>query len=158
VRNRVALVWIVCGVAAALSAPASAAVGPCGTSGSLSTSGGTASCTYTATAEDTFTVPTGVTDVQVDAIGAPGAPSFEGAPPPGGRGAEVTGELTGLSSAETLFVEVGGTPTGSGCAEGVHCDGGVNGGGSSDFGGGGGGASDVRTTPPQTPARLTPGC
>jgi autotransporter-associated beta strand protein len=147
VRGRLAVVAIVGGIAAAVSAPASASVPTCGTGGVASVSGTDAVCTYSPTgAEDVFIVPPGVSTVDVDAIGAAGAPSYGGPPaPPGGRGAKVTSQLSGLSSAETLFVEVGGAPTGSGCFLTVDCVGGFNGGGSSYFGGGGGGASDVRT-------------
>jgi hypothetical protein len=131
------------GLAVALPALPASAAGPCTTSGTLAT------CTYGFTgAEQTFSVPSGVTSVSVTATGAAGAPSFGSPAPPGGEGAQVTGTLTGLTSGEVLYVEVGGVPTTTttACAVGAHCIGGFNGGGSSLFGGGGGGASDVRTT------------
>jgi hypothetical protein len=131
------------GLAAALPVAPASAAGSCTTSGSLVT------CVYGFTgAEQTFSVPGGVTSVNVTAIGAAGAPSFAAPPtPPAGSGAQVTGTLTGLTTGEVLYVEVGGTPTNTGaCYPAVSCIGGFNGGGSSDYGGGGGGASDVRTT------------
>ena len=99
-------------------------------------------------AEQTFTVPAGVTTVQVAAVGAPGGSST---PAPnsvqGGRGAAITGTLPGLTGGQILYVEVGGAPSGGGDCLGPACIGGWNGGGSADAGGGGGGASDVRTRP-----------
>ncbi|MGH3238656.1 MAG: hypothetical protein ACRDOH_36450, partial [Streptosporangiaceae bacterium] len=133
-----------------------AAVVPAGqasaASGGCTTSGNQVTCTFTFTgAEQTFTVPSGITAVQVTAIGAAGAPGLTGAAaaPPGGRGAQVTGTIAGLSTGQMLYVEVGGAPTSTsaGCYPGVACLGGFNGGGLSHFGGGGGGASDVRTSP-----------
>lgn len=87
----------------AVSTPAQAAP-------SCTTSGVTTTCTYASTgAEDTFTVPAGVTQVQVTAISAAGAPSFGTAP--GGHGAQVNGAPTGLTAGQTLYVEVGRAPT-----------------------------------------------
>lgn len=110
-----------------------------------STTSGTTTCTYGSTgAEDTFVVPEGVSSVHVFAVGAPGAegsvyPFIGASPAPGGFGARVSGNLTGLTTGDTLYVNVGGAPTGT--------QGGFNGGGNSIAltGGGGGGASDVRT-------------
>jgi hypothetical protein len=58
----------------------------------------------------------------------------------------VSGDLT-VTPGQTLYVNVGGAPTGGGnCERNVACIGGINGGGSAYvWGGGGGGASDVRT-------------
>ncbi|OJY54321.1 glycine-rich protein [Pseudonocardia sp. 73-21] len=102
-------------------------------------------CTYGATgAEQSFTVPTGVTSVQVSAIGAAGAPSYGGAA--AGRGATVTGTLNGLVGGQQLYVEVGGIPANTtACYPKARCVGGFNGGATSRYGGGGGGASDIRT-------------
>jgi hypothetical protein len=111
-------------------------------------------CVYAPTgAEDTFVVPAGVTAVQVEAVGAAGAPSYGGAA--GGRGARVTGTLAGLAAGQTLYVAVGGAPTNRGaCFPLAAGDGGFNGGGTSAYGGGGGGASDVRTAPRAAPTSL----
>lgn len=124
--------------------------------GSCTVSGPTTTCTFAFTGtEQTFTVPNGVTQVDVTAIGAAGG--LEGVnKTPGGRGAQVSGTLTGLSGGQTLYVEVGGTPTlNPGCYPSSPCIGGFNGGGTSHFGGGGGGASDVRTLPSTTPLTTT---
>ncbi|MER7585038.1 glycine-rich protein [Kitasatospora sp. NPDC097691] len=121
--------------------------------GTCTVSGPTTTCTFASTgAEQTFTVPSGVTQVNVTAIGAAGG--LEGVnKTPGGRGAQVSGTLTGLSGGQTLYVEVGGIPTLTTptCYPISPCIGGFNGGGSSHYGGGGGGASDVRTQPRTTP-------
>jgi hypothetical protein len=78
-------------------------------------------------AEQSYVVPTGVTAVQIVAVGAPGA----GVPQvPGGRGAVVSAELPIPQGQAVLYVEVGGTGVG------------FNGGGSD-----GGDASDVRLIP-----------
>jgi hypothetical protein len=130
------------------------------------TTSGTTTCTYSSTGEeDTFVVPKGVNSVQVVATGAPGAVgAFSGSAGSAGRGAVVSGTLTGLTAGDTLYVNVGGAPTGSNnCFPGVDCIGGFNGGGDaglvsgepgSGASGGGGGASDVRTQPRTVP--LTP--
>jgi hypothetical protein len=100
-------------------------------------------------AEQTFTVPEGVTSVHVVATGARGFSAEEG--PLGGRGAVVSGDLS-VTAGETLYAEVGGL--------GERPLGGFNGGGKSfsTRSGGGGGASDVRTTtrsePPTFQSRL----
>ncbi|HEX5848664.1 MAG TPA: cadherin-like domain-containing protein [Rubrobacter sp.] len=118
---------------------------PAHAAGSCSTSAGVTTCTFGPTgAEDTFKVPDGVSNVHVVATGAPGAPGAEGYyGGTAGSGARVSGDLT-VTPGQTLYVEVGGTPTGNNCDRGVACVGGFNGGGSSKSGGGGGGASDVR--------------
>jgi len=57
----------------------------------------------------------------------------------------VSGDLA-VGSGQTLYVNVGGIPTGvSNCDSNVACNGGFNGGESSSSGGSDGGASDVRT-------------
>ena len=82
-------------------------------------------------AEQTFTVPAGVTTVHVIAIGGRGG-SAGGV---GGAAGDVSGDLA-VAAGETLYVEVGGNGSGKG-------GGGFNGGGAG--GAGGGGASDIRT-------------
>jgi hypothetical protein len=156
-RPLVALVALVAAMGALLIAynasPANAAP-------VCSTTLGTTTCTFSSTgAEDTFVVPAGVSSVQVVATGAPGAEGAVlalsgGSPAPGGRGAVVSGNLTGLTPLQTLYVNVGGAPSGGDdCAAGIDCIGGFNGGGFSgnNFAGGGGGASDVRTQPRTVP-------
>ncbi|MFJ8162348.1 Ig-like domain-containing protein [Streptomyces sp. NPDC096136] len=107
-------------------------------------------CTYDYTgAAQTFTVPSGVTQVSVDARGASGG-AAAGDPNPGGgggAGAEVVGTLI-VTPGQTLQINVGGA--GGAGTEGAPGSGGFNGGGtggSSDsvYGGGGGGSSDVRS-------------
>jgi hypothetical protein len=114
-----------------------------------SLSASTVTCAYNSTgAEQTFTVPSGVSSLKITAVGAPGA-SAVGTPglvagAAGGAGATASATIT--PPASTLYVEVGGP--GNGAA------GGWNGGAAAGVttidefdtdGGGGGGASDVRT-------------
>ena len=146
-----ALVALVAAIAALLLAynasPARAADGSC------STNAGTTTCTFASTgSEQTFQVPPGVSSVQVVAIGAPGAQGVDDGS--AGKGAQVSGALTGLTPLQTLYVEVGGAPTNTSgvCHPSAACTGGFNGGGSSrTYGGGGGGASDVRSQPRTVP-------
>ncbi|MFH8387624.1 hypothetical protein ACH4E7_43225 [Kitasatospora sp. NPDC018058] len=141
---------------AAAVAPVALSV-PAHAQGTCTVSGPTTTCTFAFTgAEQTFTIPAGVTQVDVTAIGAAGG--REGVHnTSGGRGSQVSGTLTGLSGGQTLYVEVGGTPMGGfpACIPGSQCVGGFNGGGTSHFGGGGGGASDIRTQPRTTPLTTT---
>jgi HYDIN/CFA65/VesB family protein len=106
---------------------------------------------YTA-AEQSYTVPAGVTSVRVSATGAPGGAGAPGPTRPGvvgGLGAQVTGDLA-VTPGEALYVEVGGAGTdgnANGGGLGGWNGGGLGGrsfGGDGAFGGGGGGASDVR--------------
>jgi hypothetical protein len=125
------------------ASPAHAALDSC------TTTAGTTTCTYVPSgSEDTFEVPLGVSSIHVEATGAPGGVGRGGSS--AGRGATVSGKLTGLNPGQTLYVEVGGAPTevvGT-CNPRVACVGGFNGGGEGiNSGGGGGGASDVRTVP-----------
>jgi hypothetical protein len=85
-------------------------------------------------AEQMFTVPTGVSSVSVEAIGAAGETGFGFGLTPGGAGADVVGQLP-VTAGEVLYVEVAGD--------------GFNGGGlGGEFEAGhGGDASDVRTVP-----------
>ena len=88
--------------------------------GTCTTTAGTTTCTYGPTgAEDTFEVPLGVSTIHVVATGAPGAEGYmPGAVGAGGdnagRGASVSGDLT-VTPGDTLYVNVGGTPTGGNC-------------------------------------------
>jgi len=124
--------------------PARAGPGPAG----CTQTDQTVTCTYGYTgAEQSFTVPAGVTTVTVSATGAAGGADSNN-DHPGGRGARVTGALTGLSSADTLYVEVGQHPDTAGTPFGYTPPSAFNGGGAPGYGnvaGGGGGASDVRT-------------
>ncbi|WP_244929314.1 invasin domain 3-containing protein [Nocardioides sp. W7] len=96
--------------------------------------------------QQTFTVPEGVSQVQVEAVGAAGGDGIDSVVSHGGRGAVVTGSLA-VTEGQTLYLWVGGEG-GSSAAGGAR---GWNGGGqgsqSNTRGGGGGGASDVRTCP-----------
>jgi hypothetical protein len=92
--------------------------------------------------EQVFTVPAGVTDVSVQAIGAPGGGTAEG---PGGAGGTAAAVIS-VTPGTQLYVEVGGDAT-----HGAFFNGG------SSFGfmsGGGGGASDVRTLARSEPTTL----
>lgn len=102
---------------------------------------------YTGAAQ-TYTVPSGVTSVVIDAQGASGSPFGSGN---GGTGAHVRGTLA-VTAGDVLQINVGGGGvTGNGVANGPANPGGWNGGGYSGIsttggpaGNGGGGASDVR--------------
>jgi hypothetical protein len=101
-------------------------------------------------AEQSFTVPLGVSSVRVNAIGAPGEAGrfgFNGTDGAGGAGADVVGQLP-VSTGDVLYVEV--------AAPGFN--GGGPGGFSATFeggiGGSGGGASDVRTVSQAEPESL----
>jgi hypothetical protein len=100
-------------------------------------SGQTMTCVYGNTgAEASFTVPSGVSSLQILAVGAPGGGQAGFV----GDGGGATSGSVAVTGGETLYVEVGGP--------GNSQTGGFNGGGSSSgFGdaSGGGGASDVRT-------------
>ena len=101
---------------------------------SCSTTSGPSTCTFASTgAEDTFEVPEGVSTIHVVATGAPGGVGYLGGR--AGRGARVGADLA-VSPGQTLYVNVGGAPTGGNCYQSAACHGGFNGGGSSHFGGG----------------------
>jgi len=104
----------------------------------LPASAAAASQTFTYTgAEQTFTVPTGVSAVTINAVGAPGSNGDDNSAQLNSYGAVATATVPLPAGTTTLYVEVGGP--------GGVPDGGFNGGGASAFvGGGGGGASDVR--------------
>jgi hypothetical protein len=92
--------------------------------------------TYTGS-EQTYTVPAGVTQLQITAVGGQGG----GFNYPGGYGANVADQVS-VTPGETLYVEVGGNGAN---ANGGTAAGGFNGGGTGYYSAGGGGASDVRT-------------
>ena len=133
------ILWLLAGAVFALPAPATASAAT-----NTSTFGSTGG-------EQTFTVPDGVTQISVYAVGAPGG-SSEGVS--GGLGAQVSTDLS-VTPGETLYVEVGAAGGHAGNLNGSGGGGGFNGGGVggagtaawSNGGGGGGGASDIRTTP-----------
>ena len=151
--------FLLCGLGTATSAHADAV---CGGGVTVVRAGTTASCAYTAQGETAFTVPAGVTSLDVVAVGARGTngtvgDGFGGTPGVGGRGARVTGTLD-VTPGQALYVEVGATGESAPdvCISGRRESGpgGANGGGAGGLGrcfgyggGGGGGASDVRTTP-----------
>jgi hypothetical protein len=100
----------------------------------------TASFAFTG-AEQSLTVPAGVTSVHVLVVGAPGAAGSGPFGGHGGSGAQVSADLP-VVAGEILFVEVGGT---GGSVTDAAGPGGFNGGGAGvSSAGGGGGASDVR--------------
>lgn len=82
---------------------------PCGSAGVYSAAGTTGTCTYTgAGTEDTFGVPSGVTNLHVTAIGAPGGSGgASGNPGLGGKGAIVTDPALVVQPGATLYVDVG---------------------------------------------------
>jgi hypothetical protein len=128
-----ALAAFACVAAPALAAPAAAGAetfpGPTTITDSFAYTG----------AEQTFTVPAGIFQVNVLAIGGNGGNGDE----QGGNGAQVNGKLNVIPG-QTLYIEVGGNGQSKGAGLG-----GFNGGGSGggEGSGGGGGASDVRTSP-----------
>ena len=126
----------------------------------------TATQPFTTAGEHAFTVPAGVTSVQVLAVGGHGGTGNGGAA--GGLGATATATLA-VTPGETLYAEVAGD--GEPVTETAFGFGGYGGGGGGGvvftlFGGvptagGGGGASDVRTCSarPNQPATPSPrGC
>lgn len=116
-------------------------------------SGLNVSCQFASTGspDQPFTVPAGVSSVDVVAVGGTGGASGPRVPSPvlGGAGALVKGTLA-VTGGQTLLVQVGGSGD-----DGFDTSaGGFNGGGTGDLrrnsgpgGGGGGGASDVRAAP-----------
>jgi len=148
----VAVVGLVGGCVATVGpvAGASAAV-PCGSTGVLSSSGATMTCTYAGAGQDTFTVPAGVVSLNVTAVGAAGGNGGYALNPPG-VGASVQDTAVPVTPEQVLSVVVGGA--GGGGVYGVggaggSPGGGAAGGGSLDSsgsgydGGGGGGYSGV---------------
>jgi hypothetical protein len=141
---------------------------PCGSAGVFSASGATDTCTYTgAGTEDTFAVPSGVTNLHVTAIGGPGGSGGNtGNPGLGGKGAMVTNPALVVQPSATLYVDVGAPGSANSNNEslcpsntpGGSRDGGAGGAGcGNDFGGGGGGgSSDLSTAPLTGPDQVTP--
>jgi hypothetical protein len=96
--------------------------------------------TFSATgSEQSFTVPTGVSSVRVEAIGAAGESGHGGIT--GGAGADIVGQLP-VTAGEVLYAEVAAPGFGGAGAGGL------------DGGGNGGNASDVRTIPIGTSGSL----
>ncbi|MCR5889674.1 tail fiber domain-containing protein [Hymenobacter sp. J193] len=111
----------------------------------------------------TYTVPAGVTSLQVEARGAQGGANTGGGgnqygleygPQPGGLGARVQATLA-VTPGQVLYLYVGGAGRPATNDSGSNGSGGFNGGGNGGFisyaspprgGGGGGGASDIRTS------------
>ena len=141
---------------------------PCGSAGVYSAAGTTGTCTYTgAGTEDTFGVPSGVTNLHVTAIGAPGGSGgASGNPGLGGKGAIVTDPALVVQPGATLYVDVGAPGSANSSNEslcpskapGGLRDGGAGGAGcGNDFGGGGGGgSSDLSAAPLAGPDKVTP--
>ena len=116
----------------------------------------TATQPFTTAGEHAFTVPAGVTSLQVRAVGGHGGTGNGGAA--GGLGATATATLA-VTPGETLYAEVAGD--GEPVTETAFGVGGYGGGGGGvvftlfsgvPTAGGGGGASDVRTCPAGEPA------
>lgn len=103
-------------------------------------------------AEQTFTVPTGITSLNVSLVGGKGANGSSTFAPGGfgGAGARVVADLA-VTPTQVLYIEVGGN--------GSPNVGGFNGGGSgaptSNSAGGGGGATDIRTLTRTDPGTLS---
>lgn len=99
---------------------------------------------YTGTVQ-TYTVPSGVTTIGIDAAGAQGGNSFASN---GGNGGRVQANLT-VTPGQVLSIYVGGQgaagPSSSGTRAGGGNGGGGEGGNGNGYGGGGGGSSDIRT-------------
>jgi hypothetical protein len=117
----------------------------CGAFGTGAAFGDTATFNSTG-AEQTFTVPVGVSTVHVVAVGGRGGTGGL-ATDVGGFGAIATADLP-VSAGQVLYVEVAGNGAAGYTSSGSTVPGGFNGGGTGGInGGGGGGASDVRTAP-----------
>jgi uncharacterized repeat protein (TIGR01451 family) len=157
---RGSLVVVAGGSAAAvgLAGVASAEV-VCGSTGTPSTAGTTAACAYTASGQDTFTVPAGVTSVDVTAVGAGGGIGANSTELPG-LGASVQDAAVPVTAGQVLGVVVGGPGTPG--AQSTGGPGGSPGGGgaggddptpdpSSSGGGGGGGGYSGLLDPAQNP-------
>lgn len=122
--------------AAALTLPLSGAVG--------ATASATKTFDFTG-GEQVFSVPDGVTSLDVVAVGGKGAAGAGGGTATGGSGASAKGTIP-VTPGQILFIEVGGNSSGriggfNGAGSGGDDTGGVPG----NDGGGGGGATDIRT-------------
>ncbi len=94
-------------------------------------------------AMQTYTVPSGVTLLALDVVGAQGGNATSNGSQ-GGRGGRATAALT-VTPGQVLNVFVGGKGVDGNSSTSVNKAGGYNGGGTGrGFGGGGGGASDIR--------------
>ena len=95
-------------------------------------------------AEQTFTVPAGVTTIRVVAVGAKGGTGDGFIDQNPGFGAVASGDLS-VTPGQIMYIEVGGNgSTASNAPGGFNGGGGV---GATSAGGSGGGASDVRLAP-----------
>jgi hypothetical protein len=104
---------LVAALGAVLTASSAFAASVCGTAGTQSGK----TCTYTTTGQDTFTVPSGVTHVQVVAIGGAGAGGGTNGGT-GGKAATVTADLP-VTAGATYYVEVGAAGAGAGAGGGA---------------------------------------
>jgi hypothetical protein len=161
-------------VLASAAAP-SLASGTCGTAGVVSTASGTITCTYSGARADTFTVPPGVSSLDVVAIGAAGGTGYKSPNSPG-QGASVEDTAVPVSGNQSVSVIVGavggaGNLTNNRCESGLCNAGGIGGdpgaGGSggdypggnalSEGGGGGGGGYSGLLGPSSTPVVIAGG-
>jgi hypothetical protein len=142
-----------------LGASGASAGTPCGSSGTFSQPGSTATCSYAAGVSDTFTVPVGVTQVLITAVGGHGGAAYSGdcsdnictftLVDNGGSGAIVTSSVA-VNPSDTLGVTVatdGAVGPGPDPAPLYYGEGGSGAGNGGDgyklFGSGGGGGSAV---------------
>jgi PKD repeat protein len=95
---------------------------------------------YSSVGTHSWTVPAGVTSIQIDMAGAKGGDQCNGTQ--GGRGGRLQATIP-VTPGQTLQINVGGAGTFGNCSW-TWYSGGFNGGGSGYRGGGGGGASDIR--------------
>jgi hypothetical protein len=147
------------GALAAVAAGGLAAVAvPAGAASAATVSVPTRTVSFTTVGEHPFTVPLGVTSVQVTAIGGAGGGGYS----PGGLGAEVKASVA-VTPGSTIYAEVAGNGAGADLTENQPAVGGANGGepGGAWNGGslakqlgvlpasgsGGGGASGLQTCP-----------
>ena len=126
----------ICLISAAALALAAAVAAP--------TQAATQTYSYTG-AEQTFTVPAGVTSLSVFAVGGSGGAGGNSGGAGGAAGA-VSANLT-VAPGQVLYVEVGGSGQAGGAGSAGGANGGGGGGAGTGGGGGGGGASDVRRSP-----------
>jgi len=131
---------------------------PTGAASAATTSVPTQTVSFTTAGEHAFTVPLGVTSVQVTAIGGAGGGGYS----PGGLGAEVNASVA-VTPGSTIYAEVGGNGASADLTENQPAAGGANGGEPGGAwnnglqardvgvlpasGAGGGGASDLQTCP-----------
>ena len=134
----------VLGAGLAVGVSGASAGAPCGSAGSYSVSGSTATCTWSSATDsgvsDSLTVPVDVADVTISAVGGEGGGAAIGS---GGFGESVSGTYD-VGGGTVLAITVAGNGA-SGPSGGSGGFGGGGSGGSSVYGdgGGGGGASTV---------------